>query len=174
MDYKNHLKTGTMIGILFISSIENILNISPAELVVYSAGIVLGSALPDMDHPNSYIAKKLSFLGKIISRVFSHRGFTHSIFFIISLEFIRRYSLHFFKEENRMLFSYFMIGTIVASATHIFMDIFVGNGVKLFFPFIDKKIYISKIKAGTTKEKIFMKFIVIFFIIFLIYSESKK
>lgn len=172
MDYKNHLKTGAMTGILLMSAAYSDIKVEPAELVLYSAGIVVGSALPDIDHPNSYIAKKLSFLGAIISRVFSHRGFTHSVFFLALLEFIRRYGQQFFEGDSIGLFSYGMIGVIAASATHIFMDMFIGNGVKLFFPVIDKKIYISKIKSGSGAESIFIKVLTAVFCVALLYSEG--
>lgn len=171
MDYKNHLKTGVMAGVVLMSNIYSKNNIQPDELVMYSAGIVIGSALPDIDHPRSYMAKKLSAFGWIVSRIFSHRGFTHSILFVLILTLIRELSGIAFNGNAISLFDYTMLGMIVGVSTHIFMDLFVGNGVKLFYP-INKKISVTKLKAGSKLEDIFLKLILIVFCISLFYYND--
>lgn len=45
--------------------------------------VILGSVLPDIDEPRSFIGKKLPIISHIISLSFTHRGFTH--FFIFPL-----------------------------------------------------------------------------------------
>ena len=40
----------------------------------------LASALlPDLDHPKSVLGQRLSWISKPLSRLFGHRGFTHSL-----------------------------------------------------------------------------------------------
>ncbi len=173
MDYKNHLKTGVMTGVIFITSIYTHRSIEPQDIVMYSAGIVVGSALPDIDHSRSYIAKKLNFVGWIVSRMFSHRGFTHSILFIFLLNIIREVFKGIISSEYSSLFNYTMLGITVSAATHIFMDLFVGNGVKLFFP-IDKKISISKMKAGSAFENVFIKAVLIVFCLAILFYHGKQ
>lgn len=172
MDYKNHLKTGVMTGIIFLTGIYVKNTIEPQDIVMYSAGIAVGSALPDIDHPRSYIAKKLNFFGWIVSRVFSHRGFTHSILFIAALNFIRLILRELIDPSYQSMFDYTMLGLTVGAATHIFMDLFVGNGVKLLFP-INKRVSISKMKAGSSFEAIFLKAVLVAFCLIILYSYGK-
>ena len=173
MDYKNHLKTGAIAGILVISSLYRDVSIGLSEIIIYSTGIALGSALPDIDHPGSFLARKLNIFGKLISKIFSHRGFTHSIIFIISLILIKNIGKTFFDYPDSQLFEYGFLGIIVGSSMHIFMDLFVGNGTKLFFPLYNKKVYIAKMKSGTKIEGIFIKLVLIVLAVVLLYYHDK-
>ncbi|MDO5707603.1 MAG: metal-dependent hydrolase [Andreesenia angusta] len=173
MDYKNHLKTGAIAGVLVIFSLYRDISIDPAEIVIYSAGIVIGSALPDIDHPGSLLARKLNIFGKLISKIFSHRGFTHSLLFIIILIIIKNIFKNYFDYPDSQLFEFGFLGIIVGSSMHIFMDLFVGNGTKLLFPIYKKKIYISKIKSGTKLEAFFIKLVLIVLCILLLYYNDK-
>nr|WP_082044038.1 metal-dependent hydrolase [Aeromonas sp. L_1B5_3] len=45
-----------------------------------SIPIALASALlPDLDHPKSLLGQQLPWISKPLSRLFGHRGFTHSL-----------------------------------------------------------------------------------------------
>ena len=48
---------------------------SPASLAL----VTLGSLLPDVDHPSSWVGRRLRFVSYPLARVFGHRGFTHSL-----------------------------------------------------------------------------------------------
>jgi inner membrane protein len=41
---------------------------------------LLGSLLPDIDHPKSFVGRRLWFISLPLSRLFGHRGITHSLF----------------------------------------------------------------------------------------------
>jgi inner membrane protein len=43
------------------------------------AAAMLGSLLPDIDHPKSFVGRRLWFLSLPIAGVFGHRGMTHSL-----------------------------------------------------------------------------------------------
>ena len=43
--------------------------------------VVLGSVLPDIDEPRSFIGRKFPVISHIVSLSFTHRGFTHFFIF---------------------------------------------------------------------------------------------
>jgi len=47
----------------------------PAALVL-TAG---GALLPDIDHPRSWVGRRIPLLSRPLARIFGHRGFTHSL-----------------------------------------------------------------------------------------------
>lgn len=54
---------------------------SPFDIQFWMAlGVVLvGAMLPDLDHPDSTVGKRLGFLAYPITIIFGHRGLTHSL-----------------------------------------------------------------------------------------------
>lgn len=75
--------------------------------------LMVGSLLPDIDHGGSTISKNIP----LIHKIFTHRGFTHSLLFI------------------------YIIGTLISPwlgmgiLVHILLDMFTSQGVHLFSPF---------------------------------------
>ena len=45
---------------------------------------VLGSLLPDIDHPKSWVGKRVKPVSNIIGAVFGHRGVTHSLLAVVA------------------------------------------------------------------------------------------
>jgi inner membrane protein len=43
------------------------------------AAAMLGSLLPDIDHPQSFVGRRLWFLSVPLASIFGHRGMTHSL-----------------------------------------------------------------------------------------------
>lgn len=91
---KTHRLGGIMIGALTPVIIENTLNMPINNIVAFTSitiiGGAIGSLLPDLDHPNSIISKKLKPVSKAVREFARHRGITHTllgwiIFGIISL-----------------------------------------------------------------------------------------
>lgn len=56
--------------------------LSPAEPQALAAA-VLGSLLPDIDHPNSWAGRKLRPISVPLSLLVGHRGITHSLLAVI-------------------------------------------------------------------------------------------
>lgn len=90
-------------------------------------GVILGSYLPDIDHPNSRIGRLFPFISKPLYRVFGHRTLTHSIwailFWLIPLGLI---------PEAK----WFFLGVFLGNAFHILEDKGSRSGVVLLWPFI--------------------------------------
>lgn len=50
--------------------------------------VLLGAMLPDLDHPNSTIGKRLGFLAYPIKILFGHRGLTHSLIAMVGMFYL--------------------------------------------------------------------------------------
>lgn len=120
MQFKTHLLTSLTVSLPILSQV-NILNSASI------AGLCVGTLLPDVDEPNSYIGRKTIFLSSIIKTLFRHRGITHSLFSITILGIC----LYFF-------FSPFLLGLTLGYALHIIEDSFSVSGVRWLLPFSNK------------------------------------
>ncbi|HBI7031986.1 TPA: metal-dependent hydrolase, partial [Clostridium perfringens] len=72
MLYKTHLLTSLNVAIpaLYLSNELSLLTLT---------GVGLGSLLPDLDTPNSFIGRRLKIISYPLSTIFKHRGFLNSI-----------------------------------------------------------------------------------------------
>lgn len=95
-----------------------------SPLLIVGAGIV-GSLLPDICHSGSKIGRKMPILSKIISTLFGHRTFTHSILFLVLISLL----MNMFIPSEAI-----KAGVIVGMISHYVLDMATKNGIKLFFP----------------------------------------
>ena len=100
MTFKTHLTGGILASTLCCTTIGN------------AALVVIGSLLPDIDHADSALGKSVPF----VSKLFKHRGITHSLLMLIICWFL--------------LSPYIAIGV----ASHILLDMLTKQGVKLLWP----------------------------------------
>jgi inner membrane protein len=82
MMYKTHLATSIALG----AGIAKI--ISFPFTIGFLGGVSLGSLLPDIDEPNSFIGRRSFGIARVINKRYGHRGMTHSFFVWIVLSFI--------------------------------------------------------------------------------------
>ena len=85
---------------------------------------LFGSLLPDIDSPKSLIGWIFRPLSNFFELIFGHRGIFHSLFFAILLSgviwmFSHRFALAFF----------------IGYLSHLLIDGFTRQGVRLFYPF---------------------------------------
>ncbi|USK32549.1 metal-dependent hydrolase [Bacillus sp. F19] len=118
MMYKTHLASSIAAG----AGIAQILSIP--FTIGFLGGLSLGSLLPDIDEPNSYIGRRSFGLSYLVKKKYGHRGMTHSLlafcFFL--------YLVVFFP-------TYFTMGLCLGYLFHIIGDFFSKTGVPLFYPF---------------------------------------
>lgn len=129
----------------------------------------LGALLPDLDTKKSYISKKWPYLAKFISKRCKHRGFTHSLLFVISLDILLRFIVY--TGENNIILICFSYGILLGCISHIVLDLFTYEGVDLFFP-LGFNIRFSRMKTSSKLEKHVyrvIKFISINFILYYLY-----
>ena len=72
MMFKTHLAFGFLVGLLLLPYFSH------GKQLLFMTVVLMASALPDIDHPNSKVGKNI----KIIGFLFEHRGFWHSLWAI--------------------------------------------------------------------------------------------
>jgi inner membrane protein len=82
--FKTHVAFGFLAGIFSMGYIH------PLNQIVFLALVMFGSALPDIDHPQSKIGRNF----KIVGFLFEHRGFFHSFLVIPLIAFGIYYFTH--------------------------------------------------------------------------------
>jgi len=114
MMFKTHIMFGLLAALCALSYFQ------PADSIFFIFFVLFGSALPDIDHPNSFIGKKT----KIIAWLFEHRGFWHSLFALIPISFAFSFVL-----AKINLYALF-----IGYASHLIIDAATKEGIMLFHP----------------------------------------
>ncbi len=132
MNFRQHLATGTIVGIASVMPLE--LNMSDSFSFVSSC--MFGAVLPDVDLILPLAGKNSNWLRK----TFSHRGFMHTPLFAIILSiFICLISGHVYTAAG------FLIGTLC----HIILDSFTAHGIMLLWPY-PKYMHFTTVTCGST------------------------
>lgn len=133
MDYKTHLTGGVafVIGTVYLSQKVN-LNIQPLLLI---GGATIGSLLPDIDHPKSYLGNKVPILPTLLYNTVGHRSLTHSLLFAAIMS-----ALFGFIDIS------LGIGVFIGIISHILLDMLTPQGVSYLYPFKKKRIKWFKFK----------------------------
>jgi inner membrane protein len=119
-------------------------------LIPAAIGTFIGALLPDIDHQNAYISKKLGIFSKLFKNL-KHRTYTHSIFFPLLIALLGK--IHF-------IFYFVAFGALM----HIIEDFLTKGGVPLFYPFIKQRFSANMFVTGGKGEYFFV-FIVSFLVI---------
>ena len=162
MTLKGHINLA--IFPFLLSNNLNNLNIVYNLPIAFYIGLIIGSFFPDIDEPNSYIGKKLSFLSKFLRKIgLKHRTLTHSVFFPFILFLI----IAFVPDLD----TFFVRGFIIGIILHIIGDAITVSGVPILYPISKKRYFLFpsflRFKVGSTAEKVII-FILVFANIFLL------
>ena len=76
----SHLAVGITTGVLLSNMLQD-----PYARATTLAFCALGSILPDIDHPDSVVGRKLWPISWIINELFGHRGFIHSLVLAVAM-----------------------------------------------------------------------------------------
>lgn len=90
------------------------------------AAALLGALLPDIDHPKSWLGRRLCLISAPLRAVIGHRGVTHSLTAVIGL-------------ASLLLFAYnthhaIVLALCVGYLTHLAEDFVTNSGIPLFWP----------------------------------------
>lgn len=132
--YKGHLRGGLFTAIVLILFLAPTFAISrtPLNIILLSISILLGSLLPDIDHPHSLLGRYVPFISKPLYRYCGHRSLTHSLFFIFALVLL----------ISLFGFELFAFGIGVGMLSHVLLDLFWpgSSGVAFLYPFYKRRI----------------------------------
>lgn len=172
MRYKTHLAGGLALGYVAFNNI-NLLNVDLSDsktFMIASAGLVLGSLFPDIDIATSYLSNKIKLVSFFTSKLFKHRGYTHSIVGAVSMSMLMYLILGSFDISHssvRMFSTAFSIGII----SHIMLDLMTYSGVELLYPFNSKRIKAGKFCLYNFHKWNFAEFILVIAFGFIAYKS---
>ncbi|RHW39468.1 hypothetical protein D1B33_01085 [Lysinibacillus yapensis] len=153
MNKPAHLMGGLTAGIAVLKNIESTVPQIGLTDAMVSGGVVLcgallGSLLPDIDHRNSYIGRKLKVASFIISKTLGHRSVIHTPLVIFAFSAL----LYFFSKEltgqSQVLSSYFIMGLSAGMWSHLLLDMMTRRGIPLLYPITKKSFRIANFKGG--------------------------
>lgn len=160
MTGKTHLLGGIMFGAGTAIAIQS----DPISAGILITSATVGSLVPDIDHPNSMISRKLPLLSWIyqfvalidkgVSKLLKtsykagHRGITHSLLVYLAL-----FIPVLFCVESYELFLLFS-GLILGAISHIAFDMCNYGGDKILLPFSSKKFWLlpKKLRIKTKSQ----------------------
>ena len=76
MMFNNHMIVG---GAVFVLCQPSIWNSTPVVGIISTLAFFFGAMLPDIDHPESTLGRRVRILSVPIAMVFGHRKITHSM-----------------------------------------------------------------------------------------------
>ncbi|MBI1970803.1 metal-dependent hydrolase [Candidatus Woesearchaeota archaeon] len=146
MMFKTHLAIGFLVGLIAMHYIQ------PSNQVLFMILILLGSLLPDIDHPNSTLGRKT----KIIALLFEHRGFFHGFLSIIPLLFLLSF----------ILTKVQLIAVALGYASHLLSDALTVEGIMPLHPLSRWRLK-GFLRTGAFYEGIFLLGVVVIDVIML-------
>lgn len=158
MTYRTHILGGVAIGALVTTAAGQgyfgLLPLSTPAIFGTFISAMFGSIFPDIDQPKSKMGQQIPILSRLMRGTFGHRGFCHSILFLLTL--------HFLVTQFLPSMTFYSVVFCLGAVTHLFFDMFNSPGVPLFWP-VKIRVRIAKIrtesrfnsKAANLPEKIF-------------------
>ena len=124
---------------------------------------ILGSVLPDIDSPNSYIGRVLPFASIPIERQWGHRTITHSLLCLLALSVII-WPLLVWQPAC-------YAAVLLSYMSHIVADCATKSGVPLFYPYPAVCVFPGsakyRIKTGSSGEGILLIGLVFMLLVFM-------
>lgn len=132
MEWRTHLITGLAAGYMIAG---------PDTNALLAAGVA--ALLPDIDHPNSYVGRKIPIIPGLIKITMGHRGPLHSLPAALLVSLVVTVA------GGPLL----GIAAGVGYLAHILGDMLTPSGVPLLWPAIRKNIKLPAVKTGGLLER---------------------
>ncbi|PAF46182.1 hypothetical protein BKH46_08580 [Helicobacter sp. 12S02634-8] len=169
MTFRSHIALG-IVGGLALAQTPLIVQ-SPAYYIQYLPLIALGSILPDIDEPKSFIGRKLPGISHMINFGLGHRGFTHFLLCPLLLAIIGGILL----DASR----FFVYAVCFGMLMHQLGDMLTKSGIpKYFYPFKASGVLLPKFLrfyTGSIAEWLLLVLILLptmLLLFYLSYSQS--
>lgn len=129
MQYRTHITVSLAVGLPLMAATDQL-------TVINTCALVLGSLLPDIDHPKSFIGKHNQLVSQVTNKTLGHRGATHSLVVAFGIYFIFLFIAKKYFSASAMLTPFW---TLVGYLLHLVEDSFSKNGIHWFWPLSKKK-----------------------------------
>lgn len=148
MEGKTHIVGGLAAGAFYLN-----LGGTVNEQVLFFGSLALGALIPDVDHTGSMIGRKIPLLDNLVSAMFGHRKFTHSLLFLVLtyLLFLKTSWPHSLE-----------LGILIGIASHMLLDALTKNGIQFLWPFHIRVGIPFGIRTGGAIEKGFFAVLVVY------------
>ena len=118
----------------------------PLQTLLILNGCILGSMMPDIDHPKSAFGSRMLPVSLPLSAIMGHRGITHSLLAVVGVTALCWW-LFLKVGVHNGYFTPFIVGVAVGYLSHLAGDFFSNSGVPLLWPY--KRKFVSPIKLCT-------------------------
>ena len=119
MMFRTHLAFAFLIGLIFLNFFSLEFN-----KYLFLFIVLIASVIPDIDLSGSKIGRRIKPLSNIFNFLFGHRGFLHSLLFILILFLI----FVFVKNEV------FGLALFLGFFSHLALDSLSKEGIRFFYP----------------------------------------
>lgn len=124
MQYKTHVVTSLALGLPLI--------VSSNELTAINVGaLIVGSLLPDIDQPTSFLGKRNKFVSGVTHKALGHRGGTHSIIGLVITFVLLAFIQGQYMSQNAQYMPFWLV---LGYLLHLIEDSFSKDGVRWFWP----------------------------------------
>lgn len=147
MNKSSHIVAGVTTGIL----LSNKLELTSLQSLLCVSTSTLGSLLPDIDTPYSYIGNKLKLISIPIYKIFHHRTITHSLLMWTILLFISP-TIH-----QGLSYGIICISLYGGVVSHLILDTISHIGVPLLYPVCNYKVHLIPRLRKRNRRKYTMK-----------------
>ena len=177
MTYHTHTLFGVAIAvviirILFILDIKDLNhlivgNLANPDLIKFYLAVIIGSLLPDIDHANSKMGRKLPIINRLLKLFgIKHRGLTHSIVGVI-LIILLAHQIH----TSGWIGQAILWGVVIGYISHLIADMMNPQGIPLFFP-NQNKFNLLNINTSSFGEHIFSIIVLMLLSIFILHLRG--
>jgi inner membrane protein len=144
MTGKTHLAAGLLAGEAIIIA-SGTYEVMPT-VASFALGVI-GGLLPDIDYPHSKISKSSAMMkvtSKAMYAVFKHRGFTHTVPFMLLMSFFVYKVAQLLQVDPKFYMSAYLLGNF----SHLFLDSMNPSGIMWLWPISSKRFRFAKIRTG--------------------------
>jgi inner membrane protein len=146
MNYKTHINGGILVGLYVSIQMQN-KPLIPTGILM--GGALVGSLLPDIDHRNSYIGKKVKTASKAINKLAGHRKLFHAPLAYLFLYSVARGMI----KDNFLIMG--IEGLFLGILSHLILDSFTVGGLPWFYPLSKRRFSLGNIKTNGKLEDVF-------------------
>ncbi|WP_240224745.1 metal-dependent hydrolase [Rheinheimera hassiensis] len=118
--------------------------------------VMVGACLPDIDHPDSTVGKRVLWLSYPIRLVFGHRGITHSFIAVAAIGYLAY-------QFDSPYISWLALGYLL----HLVGDYLTDSGIPLLYPYTRRYRFLLVGKTNGASEYLMVAFSLVAAIAFI-------